>query len=125
MSTTKTRLASRKVCFVTIGATAAFDSLVRATLSSTFLEVLEQHDYTELCIQHGENGRRILEECANNDLKNGREHCIKISGFDFNKLGLGAEMRAAKGHNNNDEGVVISHAGICSLFSLHRYMSNI
>ncbi len=111
MSTNTTKIASRKVCFVTIGATAAFDSLIRATLSSTFLDALEQHNYTELCIQHGENGRTILEECAYDDLKNGREYSIKISGFDFNKRGLGAEMRAAKGQNNGYEGVVISHAG--------------
>lgn len=116
MSTSDSTLASRKICFVTIGATAAFDSLIRATLSPTFLEVLKQHRYTDLCIQHGEDGRTILQESAKHYTQNGEHHGIKISGFAFNKRGLGAEMRAAKGHNNSDEGVVISHAGRSSLF---------
>lgn len=115
MSTSSTALTSRKYCFVTIGATAAFDSLIRATISSTFLEVLEQHGYTDLCIQHGKDGRAVLQDFANHCAKNGTSHNIHISGYDFNKQGLGAEMRAAKGHDNSDEGVVISHAGTCSL----------
>ncbi len=116
MSTSNTTLASRKICFVTIGATAAFDSLIRATLSPTFLEALKQHGYTDLCLQHGEDGRTILQESAKHYTKTGEYQSIKISGFAFNKRGLGAEMRAAKGHNNSDEGVVISHAGRSSLF---------
>ena len=41
---------------------------------------------------------------------------INIHGFDFNKAGLGEEMRLAKGTDKHgrDEGVVISHAGIVS-----------
>ncbi len=123
MSTTNTTLASRKVCFVTIGATASFDSLIRATLSSTFLEVLKQYAYTNLCIQHGKDGRTILQELVEQYSKKTIPHTISISGFDFNMQGLGAEMRAAKGQNHSDEGVVISHAGTrllspCSLSSL-------
>lgn len=111
MSTYNTTLASRKVCFVTIGATASFDSLLRATLNPTFVEVLEQHGYTDLCIQHGKDGRPILQEFVNQYTKRAGTHTVNISGFDFNKQGLGAEMRAAKGQNDSDEGVVISHAG--------------
>ena len=37
---------------------------------------------------------------------------LNISGFDFNKQGLEAEMSAAKAGIGRDEGIVISHAGM-------------
>ena len=103
--------APRKVCFVTIGATASFDSLVRATLNPTFLEVLNEYRYTDLCIQHGGSGQALLQEFREQDVKSGGLYGINISGFDFKWTGLGAEMMAAKGQNEMDKGVVISHAG--------------
>lgn len=103
--------APRKVCFVTIGATATFDSLVRATLNPTFLEVLDEYRYTDLCIQHGGSGQTLLQEFREQDAKSKGLYGINISGFDFNKKGLGAEMMAAKGQDEMDKGVVISHAG--------------
>lgn len=97
-----------KVCFVTVGATASFDALIKATLSPPFLEVLKTHDYTHLRLQHGKDGQKMLEESVS---ANSRTQNLKISGFDFNKQGLGSEMRAAKGEDNRLEGVVVSHAG--------------
>lgn len=111
MSVTRNAPGPRKVCFVTIGATASFDSLVRATLNPIFLEVLNQHGYTDLRIQYGKEGHSMLKEFENQHTMNEEKHDIKISGFEFNKQGLGAEMRAAKGQDDRSEGVVISHAG--------------
>ena len=109
---------SRKVCFVTVGATASFDSLIKATLDPRFLESLKVHDYTELRLQHGNNdGKKVLEEIKRSkDAMNEGVQNLTISGFDFNKQGLGSDMRAAKGDGDGVEGVVISHAGICLSF---------
>lgn len=98
----------RKICFVTIGATAAFDALIRAALSPLFLEALHSHSYTDLRLQYGKDGATILDDFK---ARNGVTHGLNISGFAFNKQGLGVEMRAAKGGPNGEEGVVISHAG--------------
>ena len=104
---------SRKVCFVTVGATASFNSLINATLDPRFLESLKVHDYTELRLQHGNNdGQEVLENIRRSkDTMNEGLQNLTISGFDFNKQGLGSEMRAAKGDGDGVEGVVISHAG--------------
>ena len=102
----------RKVCFVTVGATASFNSLIQATLSPAFLAVLKQYGYTDLRLQHGSEGGKVLEELhESQDADGPQENGLKISGFDFNKQGLGVEMKAAKGGNESAEGVVISHAG--------------
>lgn len=112
---------SRKVCFVTVGATASFDSLIQATLDPRFLEVLKAHDYTELRLQHGKDGQRVLEKIReSNDTMNEGVQDLSISGFDFNKQGLGSDMRAAKGDGNAVEGVVISHAGSGSILDALR-----
>ncbi len=105
----------QKQCFVTVGATADFDTLIHATLSPHFLNALKANGYTDLRLQHGRNGTEILEKHAASARANdcgGPE--INISGFDFNKQGLGQEMRAVKGGDGALEGIVISHAGIAS-----------
>ena len=105
----------RKVCFVTVGATASFDSLVKATLSPQFLEALKTYDYTDVRLQYGKDGHKILEEFnRSKDTMSQGAQDLSICGFDFNKQGLGSEMQAAKGEGNGVEGVVISHAGTYS-----------
>lgn len=99
----------RKLCFVTIGATASFDALITAVLSEPFLETLKTADYTDLLIQHGLEGEKILKDFKPD---NSEEHGIRVRGFAFNKKGLGQEMRAAKGGKDDAEGIVISHAGL-------------
>lgn len=103
---------AKRVCFVTIGATASFNALLEAVLNQTFLQALQNLGYTDLLLQHGLEGASILKGFLLSDqytsLSNGK---LNISGFDFNKQGLGQEMRAAKGENGDLEGVVISHAG--------------
>lgn len=104
--------AKKKLCFVTIGATASFDALIAAALSPLFLEALKAAQYTDLLLQHGLEGRKVLNAFqAATSSSNEKIHGLEIRGFDFNKSGLGAEMRAAKGLDGGLEGVVISHAG--------------
>ena len=99
-------LRSPKVCFVTIGATAAFDSLLKAVLSQSFIEALEGFGYTDLQVQYGADGYSLFCQYSKQDgsMVSARPK-INITGFDFRKAGLGAEMGAAR------TGVVISHAG--------------
>ena len=103
---------SKKLCFVTIGATASFDSLIKAALSQHFLEALQKNGYTNLLLQHGKEGGKILEDFQTcNYTGEDQRYKLGIAGFDFNRKGLGEEMRAAKGTAGGLEGVVISHAG--------------
>jgi len=100
-----------KVCFVTIGATAAFDALVQTCFQPNFINALAAAEYTDLLVQYGRDGQELFEELSSSqDLKG-----IVSRGFDFNSKGLGDEMRAAKGMKEKGrqaaEGVVISHAG--------------
>ena len=108
----KQDIRQRKVCFVTIGATATFDSLINAVLELPFLELLQDNGYTDLRLQYGRDGASILEEhMAKREQNNQKVFGLHITGFDFNKQGLGVEMRAAKQGEDTVEGVVISHAG--------------
>ncbi len=115
MSKASRKLKPQKVCFVTVGATASFNSLIKATLSPPFLEALKTHDYTDLRLQHGKHGQQVIEEFRrSNHATNEAVQDLSISGFDFNRQGLGSEMRAAKGEGGRAEGVVVSHAGTSS-----------
>lgn len=112
MATKSATSRPRRVCFVTTGATASFDSLIEAVLSPAFLDALSAVNYTHLTIQHGTSGRLALAKFEER-LEQGQTdtHGLSINSFAFNKIGLGQEMRAAKGGNDAVEGVVVSHAG--------------
>ncbi|KAL9585579.1 MAG: hypothetical protein Q9212_001439 [Teloschistes hypoglaucus] len=85
----------QRVCFVTIGATAAFDKLLKAVLTPVFLQALQALNYTTLSLQYGKNGAKILEDC---DVSaNSNSYGIEITGFDFNRKGLGQEMWCCSG----------------------------
>ncbi|KAI9715499.1 MAG: N-acetylglucosaminyldiphosphodolichol N-acetylglucosaminyltransferase catalytic subunit alg13 [Chrysothrix sp. TS-e1954] len=104
----------RKLAFVTVGATAAFDSLVQAVTSATFLKTLASLEYTDLLIQYGRGDAKLVASAGPGDAHGGiRAHGIDITGYAFNKTGLHLEMQmtvgCAKGFNRI--GVVISHAG--------------
>ncbi|KAI4244899.1 MAG: hypothetical protein L6R40_002805 [Gallowayella cf. fulva] len=112
---------AQRVCFVTIGATAAFDQLLKAVLTSRFLQALHASGYTTLLLQYGKNGHGILNDFdAAVAAGKATKHGIEISGFDFNKLGLGQEMWSVKAANDRTEGVVISHAGSGSILDALR-----
>lgn len=102
----------QKTCFVTIGATASFDALIKAVLSPSFCTALEAQNYTALLVQYGQGGEPIYEQCLEN-LKAAQDIKLSVSGFDIDMDGLGRYMRQAKGlgYQNAVEGVVFSHAG--------------
>ena len=112
MATTLERPAKR--CFVTVGATAAFTNLLTAILSQSFLDALSDAGYTDLVIQYGVDGKSVMDDfqqrqqLRRDDTQTGQ---VTIKSFDFNRKGLGQEMRAAKAEGGATEGVVISHAG--------------
>jgi beta-1,4-N-acetylglucosaminyltransferase len=104
-----------KVCFVTIGATASFDKLLKAVLERSFLEALHDAKYTDLIIQYGKEGGKALYDrfISANGERVKQDTGLEITGFDFNTNGLDQEMRKAKGDPkiSNKEGLVVSHAG--------------
>ncbi|KIX00643.1 uncharacterized protein Z518_09708 [Rhinocladiella mackenziei CBS 650.93] len=108
-------------CFVTIGATAPFNSLIKAVLEPDFIKTLQETGYTELRIQYGghegEGIFRARREDSQHTSVNGN---FEITGFGFNKLGLREEMAAVKGPATGNEGVVISHAGSGSILDVLR-----
>lgn len=98
---------------MTIGATAKFDSLITAVLSSPFLQALQAMAYTDLVIQYGAEGANIYREFVDaNPIGSEGQYGLDIRGFDFNRQGLGAEMRSVKGDAIRSTGVVFSHAGV-------------
>ena len=101
-----------KFCFVTIGATAGFDSLIRAVLDKTFIHVLESYRYTDLVIQYGKDEGGVYKNFQDKSWETSQAtSSVRVTGFGFKNVGLGQEMGAAKGGKNGQEGVVISHAG--------------
>ena len=104
----------KKLCFVTIGATADFQALILATIQPSFLKALKAAGYTDLRIQYGKGGKSLLDE-AFGSTDEGRRlvQGIRIEGFDFKPSGLMGDMVEARGGRDNQdpEGVVISHAG--------------
>ena len=104
---------ANKLCLVTIGATADFDSLIRATLDAKFLNTLRKANYTHLRLQHGRGGKKILDDFLDmHEPADGVFKGLSITGFDFKSNGLVSDMSEARGSlDNSTEGVVISHAG--------------
>lgn len=103
-----------KLCFVTVGATASFISLLLSVLDQDFLQALHQAGYTHLLVQYGKDGAPIFEDfLVRYPSGDPGRHGLEIDGFGFNEAGLGQEMRLAKAHSSDgrDSGMVISHAG--------------
>lgn len=104
----------RKVCFVTIGATAPFDALLSNVLDQAFLEALSKNKYTTLLIQYGKEGRVVFDNFVTKFPTGKPErYGLDIQGFDFKKDGLLQEMRSAQSDDKLDtvEGMILSHAG--------------
>lgn len=90
-----------KIAFVTVGATAPFNALVSACISSTVIAALCTQGYTDLRVQYGA-GRSVFEQRLATTI--GSRHSVSVSGFDFADS-LREEIAAAD--------LVISHAGMC------------
>ena len=111
--TSKVSSLPKKVCFVTIGATASFASLIRAVLSSAFFTALQAHRYTDLLVQFGADGKELYTTELKHVQDSGLYTGITVNGFGLDQAGLGPHMRMAKtGGQGGSEGVVISHAGM-------------
>lgn len=102
---------SQKTAFVTVGATASFPGLIQHTLSPAFLTALTEHGYTSLNVQYGAGGAELFKSCEGECKSAGSS--IQVTGFEIEKSGLGKHMRQVKGGRDAQEGVVISHAGMC------------
>ncbi|KAK2737977.1 N-acetylglucosaminyldiphosphodolichol N-acetylglucosaminyltransferase catalytic subunit alg13 [Myotisia sp. PD_48] len=114
----------KKVCFVTVGATASFNSLIQEILSEPFLRALKEHQYTHLNVQYGAWGESLFRNFLSEHgptLKD--DYGITLDGFDFNVNGLKQEMCAAKLNtaSNTLEGLVVSHAGSGTILEVLRY----
>ncbi|KAL2408124.1 UDP-N-acetylglucosamine transferase subunit alg13 [Exophiala dermatitidis] len=105
-----------KRCFVTIGATASFSSLIRRVLEPEFIDELQRAGYTELRVQYGDHEGEKIFQAKTKELREARAlDRFEITGFGFNKAGLREEMIAVKGQSIDTEGMVISHAGSGSI----------
>ncbi|KAL1303795.1 hypothetical protein AAFC00_000259 [Neodothiora populina] len=112
MSTTHASQTSRKVCFVTVGATASFAPLIRAVVSCSFFAALIKLHYTHLIVQYGADGEAMFQDCLKAARASGDSAALQVSGIALDKRGLGEYMGLAKtGGEGGAEGVVVSHAG--------------
>lgn len=113
----------KKLCFVTVGATASFDLLLLSVLDQPFLTALRVFGYTHLLVQYGKDGRTIFENfLLNHPPGTEGRHDIQIDGFAFNKAGLTREMRLAKENPTEfrTSGMIVSHAGEDSILCSQR-----
>ncbi|KAI9671940.1 MAG: N-acetylglucosaminyldiphosphodolichol N-acetylglucosaminyltransferase catalytic subunit alg13 [Caeruleum heppii] len=111
----------KKLCFVTIGATADFNALITGVLSQPFLQALKRAHYTHLLIQYGKGGASLFSDYIQQRRADGeRTGDINVEGFDFDKAGLTKQMSAARGQKGDSEGVVVSHAGSGSILDALR-----
>ncbi|EAS35197.1 beta-1,4-N-acetylglucosaminyltransferase [Coccidioides immitis RS] len=113
-----------KLCFVTVGATASFNSLLREVLSPFFLGALRKEAYTHLLLQVGQLGYQVLDEFLQEngpDLK--EKFGLTIEGFDYNVDGLKQEMMAVKANPalHRQEGMIVSHAGSGTILEAMRF----
>ncbi|KAF2758347.1 hypothetical protein EJ05DRAFT_499874 [Pseudovirgaria hyperparasitica] len=109
----------KRLCFVTIGATASFDQLLVECLDPSFLKALASLGFTHLVVQYGKDGKDHFDRILGNRalLSN---LGLQISGYDFKIDGIDDDMRAARGSLNDETGLVISHAGSGSILAALR-----
>ncbi|APA12214.1 hypothetical protein SS1G_10797 [Sclerotinia sclerotiorum 1980 UF-70] len=100
-----------KVAFVTVGATATFKELIEEVFALHTLQALAKEGYTKLRVQAG-----LDADYWKKNIPTEKGPGLEIEVFDFDRNGLGHEMRQCKqggfyGTGESLEGVVISHAG--------------
>lgn len=108
-----------KRAFVTVGATAPFNALIRACLAHGFLQALKEHNFTELRFQYGKDGAHILQEVDLSNIK--ATYGIDVTGFDFKTDGLRYEMTTLMSKDVQREGAIISHAGSGTILEAMSY----
>ncbi|KAJ6083919.1 UDP-N-acetylglucosamine transferase subunit alg13 [Penicillium sp. IBT 16267x] len=107
-----------KVCFVTVGATAAFPELIAAVANEQFFKTLADKKFTRLIIQFGAHGRSQFDAClAGHNPGDAFFHGIDVIGFDFQKnlndyMGMAMERKPyGRPREHQELGLMISHAG--------------
>lgn len=110
-----------KRCFVTVGATAPFNSLIKAALQPDFITALRSAGYKQLRIQYGDQSGEVVFRRQISILSDrSADAGVEITGFGFKQEGLREEMGAVKGSGPPNEGMVISHAGSGSILDALR-----
>ncbi|KAJ5482844.1 UDP-N-acetylglucosamine transferase subunit alg13 [Penicillium diatomitis] len=110
-----------KLCFVTVGATASFEGLIRAVLQDSFVAELERHGFTRLLIQHGKGGQELF-DAYRAEYENGQKrHGLEVGGFDLCPDMTPYVSMVRKDEANFQElGMMISHAGTGSILDALR-----
>jgi beta-1,4-N-acetylglucosaminyltransferase len=101
-----------KICLVTVGATASFNALVAAALSSAFLQALSEAQYTRLIIQYGETGQSFFEahlQKARDDAHGELPAGLAIEGFGYR---AGDFKEVVQRVTEGVGGMLIAHAGL-------------
>jgi beta-1,4-N-acetylglucosaminyltransferase len=101
-----------KTCLVTVGATASFDSLVAAALSSAFLQALSEAQYTRLIVQYGNTGQSFFDarlQRARDDGNGELPVSLDVEGFGYRAGDFTEVVRLV---TEGVGGMLIAHAGL-------------
>ncbi|KAE8445318.1 hypothetical protein EG329_013556 [Mollisiaceae sp. DMI_Dod_QoI] len=97
---------TKKVCFVTTGATAEFRELIQAVLSPDCLRALKDEGFTTMNFQCGDTLKDFPSLMPHNILG------MELNAFAFKKDGLNRDMRECQAlEGQREQGLIILHAG--------------
>ncbi|KAJ6014532.1 hypothetical protein N7540_009123 [Penicillium herquei] len=114
-----------KLCVVTIGATAAFNTLISEVMDEPFFAKLQQAGFTHIIVQYGQAGKPIFDEfIAKHPQGDPALHGIGIGGFDL-KPSMHPFFMMAKDRHDKDPpqklGLVICHSGTGTILEALRH----
>lgn len=120
-------MAYRRRCFVTVGATASFSSLLKEVLSKDFIDHLSSKGFTELLVQTGPDQDWALDKIKFQTatcIQEGKGHETMrfptIEAFSYT-TDMTSKMIACRGKPDQWlPGVMISHAGSGSILDASR-----
>ena len=110
-------------CFVTVGATAGFRSLLDEVTTPEFLQALARHGYVLLDVQCGPDHAAVQERVAS--LRDEERHGIEVRSFAYTGE-MSDYLIACRGELNvRPAGCVISHGGkLCFHFAMYPSLSS-
>lgn len=101
-----------KECLITVGATAKFTELISAGLSQDCLQTLADNGFTHLNVQYGDS-EELFNSLRTATTTGEKPISIKITGFGFDKDGLGKQIaQCQRNPGTSEQGLVICHAGM-------------
>ncbi|KAJ5729891.1 uncharacterized protein N7483_004399 [Penicillium malachiteum] len=114
-----------KLCVVTIGATAAFNTLISEVMDERFFAKLYQAGFTHIIVQYGKAGKPIFDEfLEKHPFGHPGLHGIGIGGFEL-KPSLHPFFMMAKDRLDKDPpqklGLVICHSGTGTILEALRH----